>query len=184
MAKIYAFMAPGMEEVECLAVVDVLIRGGMEVNLVSITDSLEVTGSHHVTVKADCLLKDVDWEGADAFFLPGGLPGTTNLGACKPLCDNLVKAFEAGKRLTAICAGPSVLGGLGILKGKTATCFPGFEDKLEGAEYTRQGVVTDGTVTTARGLGYALDLGLELLGLLDSRENAAKIKASIQYDQV
>ena len=106
MAKIYAFMAPGMEEVECLAVVDVLIRGGMEVNLVSITDSLEVTGSHHVTVKADCLLKDVDWEGADAFFLPGGLPGTTNLGACKPLCDNLVKAFQAGKRLAAICAGP------------------------------------------------------------------------------
>ena len=95
-----------------------------------------------------------------------------------------MKAFQAGKRLAAICAGPSVLGGLGILKGKTATCFPGFEDKLTGAEYTRQGVVTDGTVTTARGLGYALDLGLELLGLLDSRENAAKIKASIQYDQV
>ena len=85
MAKIYAFMAPGMEEVECLAVADVLIRGGMEVNLVSITDSLEVTSSHQVTVKADCLLKDVDWEGADAFFLPGGLPGTTNLGAAR-LC--------------------------------------------------------------------------------------------------
>ena len=184
MAKIYAFMAPGMEEVECLAVADVLIRGGMEVNLVSITDSLEVTSSHQVTVKADCLLKDVDWEGADAFFLPGGLPGTTNLGACKALCDRLLEAFQAGKRLAAICAGPSVLGQLGILEGKAATCFPGFEDQLKGASYTRQGVVTDGTVTTARGLGYALDLGLELLGLLDSRENAAKIKASIQYDQV
>ncbi len=182
-AKVYAFMAPGLEEVECLAAVDVLIRGGVEVNLVSITDTLEVTGSHHVTVKADCLLKDVDWENGDAFFLPGGLPGTTNLGACEPLCRQLVKAYQEGKRVAAICAGPSVLGGLGLLKGKKATCYPGFEDKLEGAEYTRQGVVTDGTVTTARGLGYALDLGLELLALLDSPEKAAAVKASIQYDQ-
>ena len=184
MAKVYAFMAPGMEEVECLAVADVLIRGGVEVNLVSITDSLEVVSSHKITVKADCLLKDVDWEDGDVFFLPGGLPGAPNLAACKELGEHLVQAYEAGKRVAAICAGPSVLGGLGILEGKTATCFPGFEDKLTGAEYTRQGVVTDGNVTTARGLGYALDLGLELLGLLDSRENAAKIKASIQYDQV
>ena len=137
MAKIYAFMAPGMEEVECLAVVDVLIRGGMEVNLVSITDSLEVTGSHHVTVKADCLLKDVDWEKGDAFSCredfrepPIWLPASL-------FCGNLVKAFQAGKRLAAICAGPSVLGGLGILNGKTATCFPGFEDKLEGARSIR-----------------------------------------------
>lgn len=183
MAKVYAFMAPGLEEVECLAVVDVLIRGGVEVNLVSVTDSLEVTGSHQVTLKADCLLKDVDWENGDVFFLPGGLPGTTNLGACEPLCSRLVKAYEGGKRLAAICAGPSVLGGLGLLEGKKATCYPGFEDRLTGAEYTMQGVVTDGNVTTARGLGYALDLGLELLALLDSPEKAAAIKASIQYDQ-
>lgn len=100
----------------------------------------------------------------------------------KKLCDALVKQAEAGKRVAAICAAPSVLGGLGLLKGKTATCFPGFEDKLEGASYTYTGVVTDGNVTTARGLGYALDLGIELVKLLIDEDKAMQIKASIQYE--
>jgi len=77
-----------------------------------------------------------------------------------------------------------VLGGLGLLHGKKATCYPGFEEALTGAEYTHQGVVTDGLVTTARGLGYALDLGLELSRLLVGKDIAAKVKAGIQYDQV
>ena len=98
-------------------------------------------------------------------------------------CGALVKAAGEGKRLAAICAAPSVFGELGLLNGKKATCYPGFEEHLKGAVYTSQGVVTDGAVTTARGLGYALDLGIELLSLLTSRENGQAVKDAIQYDQ-
>ena len=119
-----------------------------------------------------------------AFFLPGGMPGTKNLMACKPLCDALVHADAAGKRLAAICAAPSILGQLGLLKDKKATCYPGFEDALTGAKLTGAGVVTDGNITTARGLGYALDLGIELASLLVDRPVALQVKDSIQYDQV
>ena len=99
------------------------------------------------------------------------------------LAKALEKALGEDRRVAAICAAPSVLGGLGFLQGRKATCYPGFEDKLTGAQYTHQGVVTDGLITTARGLGYALDLGIELAGLLVGRETAAKVKAAIQYDQ-
>ena len=91
--------------------------------------------------------------------------------------------YGTNKRIAAICAAPSVLGRLGFLEGRKATCYPGFEDQLTGAEYTKQGVVTDGNITTARGLGYALDLGIELTALLISEDKAKEVKASIQYDQ-
>lgn len=183
MNQVYAFLAPGLEEVECLATVDVLIRGGINVKLVSITDSLEVTGAHHITVKADCRLEDVAWDEAQVLFLPGGMPGTKHLAECRKLTENLTEAYRKGKRLAAICAAPSVLGGLGLLEGKRATCYPGFEDELKGAELQKAGIVTDGQITTARGLGYALDLGLELVKLLVNKETSEKIKKSIQYDQ-
>ena len=153
MAEVYAFLADGLEEVECLAAVDVLIRGGVSVKLISISDRREVTGSHGFRITADAVLDEVDLDGADAYFLPGGMPGTTQLRNCEKLC------------------------------GKKATCYPGFEEHLKGAVYTSQGVVTDGAVTTARGLGYALDLGIELLSLLTSRENGQAVKDAIQYDQ-
>lgn len=183
MAEVYAFLADGLEEVECLAAVDVLIRGGVSVKLISVSDKHEVTGSHGFRITADAVIGEVDLEQADMYFLPGGMPGTLHLGACERLCSALVKAESRGKRLAAICAAPSVLGGLGLLKGKKAVCYPGFEEKLLGAIHTSEGVVTDGNVTTARGLGYALDLGLELLSLLTDSENAAKVKEAIQYDQ-
>ena len=166
MAEVYAFLADGSEEVECLAVADVLVRAGIKVTLVSISNNKEVTGSHGFTIVADTT------------------PGTKRLSECRPLCDALVKANEEGRRLAAICAAPSVLGGLGILKGKTATCYPGFEGALAGANVTGDGVVTDGNVTTARGLGYALDLGLELTRLLLGEKTASHIKTAIQYDQI
>ena len=169
MAVVYAFLADGLEEVECLATADVLIRAGVKVKLVSITGKKEVKGAHGFGI---------------LLFLPGGMPGTKNLMACKPLCDALVQADAAGKRLAAICAAPSILGQLGLLKDKKATCYPGFEDALTGAKLTGAGVVTDGNITTARGLGYALDLGIELASLLVDRPVALQVKDSIQYDQV
>ncbi len=183
-AVVYACMADGLEEVECLAAVDVMIRSGIIVKLVSMTGNPVVTGAHGIRITADILWEDGDPDEADCIFLPGGMPGTAHLAAHKELGETLLRAVSEERRVAAICAAPSVLGGLGLLQGKKATCYPGFEEKLTGAEYTRQGVVTDGLVTTARGLGYALDLGLELAGLLAGRQVAAQVKASIQYDQV
>ena len=134
MAVVYAFLADGLEEVECLATADVLIRAGVKVKLVSITGKKEVKGAHGFGIHADTLLHEIDPMKADLLFLPGGMPGTKNLMACKPLCDALVQADAAGKRLAAICAAPSILGQLGLLKDKKATCYPGFEDALTGAK--------------------------------------------------
>lgn len=184
MAEVYAFLAEGLEEVECLAAADVMARAGIKVTLVSITGKKKVKGSHGFKLKADILLEDADLSKADVLFLPGGMPGTRHLGECKQLCEALIKANEEGKRLAAICAAPSVLGDLGLLKGKKATCYPGWESHLTGASLTGAGVVTDGNITTARGLGYALDLGLELVSLLVSENAAQQIKSAIQYARV
>ena len=182
MKKVYAFIANGSEETECLTVVDVLRRGGIDVTLVSVEDSPAVVSSHNVTITADTTFAQCDFSDADALFIPGGMPGTKRLGAHAGLCRELTNAAQSGKHVAAICAAPSVLGKLGLLKGKRATCFPSFEDALEGATHTSAGVVTDGNITTSRGLGFALDLGLELLALLTTKENAQQIKSAIQYD--
>lgn len=179
--NVFTFVAPGLEEVECLAAIDVLRRCKVDVTLVSITEDRLVTGSHNITILTDSLLSELDWSKADCLFLPGGMPGTLNLGNCKLLCDKLVEFHKEGKYIAAICAAPSVLGKLGILNGKNATCYPGFEDALIGATYQKDGVVVDGNVITARGLGYALDLGLELSALLVDRETANNMKKAIQY---
>lgn len=184
MSKVYAFMANGLEEVECLAAVDVMRRAGVEVTLVSISKERTVVGAHHISIVADALFEEVNCDEADLLFLPGGMPGTINLSQHEGVIKLLCKFNEEGKRLAAICAAPSVLGQLGLLDGKSATCYPGFGDKLIGATYmSRAGVVTDGNVTTARGLGYALDLGLEIVELLCGPEKADEIKNAIQYDK-
>ena len=111
------------------------------------------------------------------------MPGTENLKACGELTAAVEKANRQGRRVAAICAAPSILGFLGLLKGRTATCYPGFEDQLKGASCTSQGVITDGNITTARGLGYALALGIELIRLLQGPQQAQNIASSIQYNQ-
>ncbi|MDK2966374.1 DJ-1 family glyoxalase III [Lacrimispora sp.] len=184
MGKVYAFLADGSEEVELLAVVDVLLRGGQDVKLVSVTGKKNVTGSHGIKLQADVLISQTDLKDGDVLFLPGGMPGTKNLAANEALLNALLEAHKANRRIAAICAAPSILGRLGLLEGKKATCFPGYESELSGASVVRQGVVTDGNITTARGLGYALDLGIELLELLVDKMHARKIKEAIQYDQI
>lgn len=182
MAEVYAFLAEGLEEVECLAAMDVLIRADVKVTLVSVTGTREVIGAHGFCIKTDTLIEEMDLTQADVLFLPGGMPGTKNLALCQILCDGLLEANRAGRRIAAICAAPSVLGMLGILEGKKATCYPGFERKLTGAEVTGAGVITDGNITTARGLGFALDLGLELIALLLDEAAAERVRAAIQYE--
>lgn len=126
----------GFEEIEGLTVVDMFRRAGIPIQTVSISDSLTVTGSHDIKVQADCLLADFDFNTVEMLILPGGMPGTTNLSKCEPLCDALMQFSRQGRYLAAICAAPSILGSLGILNGRVATCYPGFEKKLFGAYIT------------------------------------------------
>lgn len=181
MCKVIVFMADGMEETECLTAVDILRRGGVTVDTVSVSDDIYVTSSHNVTVRADYLFSKADFNSCDMLFLPGGMPGVTNLGRHNGLCALLKEYAAAGKRIAAVCAAPSLLGELGLLKGKSATCYPGFEDKLKGAVYTNADVVTDGNITTGRGLGYSIDLAIEMLSLLKGKAPAEKVSAAIQH---
>lgn len=181
MSKLYAFVADGMEEVECLAVVDIARRGGIQVELISIMGRREVTGSHNITVLADRLFEETVFQPGDVLFLPGGGKGVENLTAHGGLAALLKDAAARGDRIAAICAAPSVLGGLGLLTGRTATSYPTWRDKVPCGHWTDQGVVTDGPFTTARGLGFAIDLGLELVRLLVSPQEALSVKERIQH---
>ncbi len=184
MAKVYAMIADGTEEVECLAVVDILRRNQIDTVLVSVEGRLSVTGSHGVRIAADAVTGDVDLTDADVIFLPGGMPGSEHLSDCNVLIEALHRQADAGKRIAAICAAPGVvLGRHGFLKdGVTATCFPGNEKEFNGGIYTEKGVVTDGNITTARGMGFAIDLGIELVRLLLGEGPAEETKKRIQYN--
>jgi 4-methyl-5(b-hydroxyethyl)-thiazole monophosphate biosynthesis len=180
MSLLYVFLAEGFEEVEALAVVDVLRRAKVETKMISITDNYEVKSSHNISIKADLLIKDADFEKADMIFLPGGIPGTPNLANSSTLVSNIIKFNEEGKYLAAICAAPSIYGELGLLDGKVASCYPGYEDKLKGATYKREKFVTDGNIITGRGMGSAIELGLELVRILVDEETSEDIKKKIQ----
>ncbi len=181
MYKVYAMIADGTEEVECLGVADVLRRAGVNTELVSVGGKT-VTGSHGIVITADRTLDGTDLSVADMLFIPGGIPGTNVLAQCDKLIAAIGAALSDGKRVAAICAAPAlVLGANGYLKGKKAVCFPGYEDKMLGAEVVRGArVVTDGNITTARGLGCALELGVELVRLIVGDKQADDIAAKIQ----
>lgn len=183
MARVYVFLADGFEEIEALTPVDLLRRAGVETKTVSIMDGKRVVGSHQIAVEADLTLEEADFESVQVLVLPGGLPGTTNLGACKLLVEKL-KQFAANeeKKVAAICAAPSVLGENGILQGKKAICYPGWEEKLLGADVQAGAkVVIDGNVITSRGMGTAMDFGLTLVAELTDEETAKKLAAGTQY---
>ena len=181
MRQVYLFLAPGFEEIEALTVVDLLRRASISITTVSISDSLNVTGSHNISVVADTLFSDCDFTDGDMFVLPGGAPGTCNLNAYEPLKNLLRKAFADGKYIAAICAAPMVLGHLGFLEGRKATCYPGFEEHLLGADHTTESVIVDGTIITSRGLGTAIDFSGELIALLLDRSISDQIKKQIIY---
>lgn len=183
MAKVYVFTADGFEEIEGLTVVDLFRRAGAQTQMVSISGSLTVKGSHGIELKADQLFEDIDFQDADLLVLPGGMPGTKHLAAHPGLCDLLKAQAAAGRRVAAICAAPSVLGQLGILEGRKAVCYPGFEDMLTGASVSTKEVETDGNVTTSRGLGTAIPFALELISQLYGEEKAEEIKKSVIYMQ-
>lgn len=181
MKKIAVFFAEGYEEIEGLTVVDLCRRAGIEVEMVSVTDSLQVTGSHQIPVIMDKFLADVNFDELDMIVLPGGMPGTRNLEKVPVLMEQ-VKAFAAdGRYIAAICAAPSVFGHLGVLQGKNACCYPGFEEELTGALVSYNSCEADGHIITARGMGCAIDFGLKIIEKLVNEQKSAEIGSGIIY---
>lgn len=175
----YVFLADGFEEVEALATVDVLRRCGIEVQTVSISYSEEVTGAHGIIVKADKVLDYSMLQDADFLILPGGLPGATNLRDCEALQEVLKRHAAKGGNLAAICAAPMVLGGLGLLEGKEATCYPGFEKYMIGAKPGSLPVVQDGNVITGKGPAFAFAFGLKIAEAIKGKEVARDVAAGM-----
>lgn len=182
MSKLYIFLADGFEEIEGLTVVDILRRAGAEVNTVSIMGKKTIVGSHHITIEADVLFEDCNFSDGDMFVLPGGMPGTLHLGEHQYLAELLKKADQEKKGIAAICAAPSILGDLGLLKGKKAACYPGFEERLTGASVSTESVVTDGHITTSRGMGTAIPFALELVTRMCGKEKADELARGIIYN--
>lgn len=179
MSKLGIFMAPGCEEVEALAVVDLVRRAKIDICMISITDKNTVTGSHNITFFTDATKDEVDYDLLDGIILPGGMPGTLNLEADE-IVQNTIRSFnEDGKMVAAICAAPSVLGEAGLLQGKSACCYPGFEDKLLGAYVETKPVVRDGNIITSRGMGTAVAFGLAIVEYVLGEETANELKAGI-----
>ena len=181
MNKAYIFLADGFEEIEGLTVVDLLRRAEIEICMVSVTGKKQIRGSHGIVVEADELFEQTDFLDASMLILPGGMPGTRHLAAHRELGLLLKQAAAEGKQLAAICAAPSVLVGLGILEGKKAACYPGFEDQLTGAELSREPVVVAGNVTTSRGMGTAIPFALSLIAGIRGQDAADNLAKAIIY---
>lgn len=181
MSKVCIFLGTGFEEIEALTVVDVLRRQQIDITMVSIMQDKVVTGAHQIQVTADALLDEIDFSKVDALILPGGGGGTKQLAACEPLLEQVDAFAKEGRLLCAICAAPSVLGRRGILKGKKATAYPGFEKQLEGAEVLYQPVVKDGNIITGRGMGCSIPFALAVLEQLAGKEAAEKMAEKIIY---
>lgn len=176
-------MANGFEETEFVTPFDYWQRGGVNVTLASISDSLNVVGAHSLAIKANVLLKDVMSAASlaefDAVCLPGGGPGVKNLRASAAVADT-IRAFDAqGKWIFAICAAPLVLSQAGLLKDRKCTCFPGCEDELDCKQFLTDRVVVDGNVITSRGAGTAEEFAFECLAQAVGREISAKIRLQV-----
>lgn len=174
-------MADGCEEIEGLTVVDLVRRAGITIDMISITGSDSFTGSHGIEVKADKTIEIADLNSYDGIILPGGMPGTRNLAAHTGVCDAVKTANAAGKLIAAICAAPSVFGGLGLLEGKKATSYPGFEEEMPGCTYLTERVVVDGNIITSRGMGTAIEFGLAIIEYCMDKATADKLSKGIMF---
>lgn len=174
--KVYLFLANGFEETEAVGTYDALRRADVDACFVSIYDDLQVTGAHDLTLTAKYKIADIKDELVDAIVLPGGMPGATNLYDCETLREMITKHHEAGKIVAAICASPLVLGRMGLLEGKKATSYPGFEEELKGLKkYKEKAAVVDGNIITGRGPAYAFNFGLAIVGELLGYDKAKEV---------
>lgn len=176
---VYVMLADGFEEVEAIEPIDILRRGGVEVQTVGVKGKV-VTGAHGIPVTADIEIGEVDAESMDLLMLPGGA-GHEILDASNAVHSLISYAVAHGIYISAICAAPSILGKKLILEGKKATCFPGYEKYLYGADITGEKAVVDGKIITGKGAGAAADFGFAMLEILKGKETADKIKEIMQY---
>ena len=182
MAKVYVFLADGFEDVEALIPIDVLRRGGADVTTVSVSDLPLVRSAHGVNIEADIMFEQADFADADLLLLPGGMPGASNLYEHEGLCQAVLAQNAEGRRIAAICAAPAVvLGQLGVLNGHCATCYPSFEQMLEGAQYTADLVTVSDNITTAEGPAAAFPFAYELLAQLVSPAVAEQVAEGMRY---
>ena len=181
MSRIAVFFADGFEEIEALTVVDICRRAGIAVEMVSVKEEKEVTGSHGICVKTDVLFDEVDFESLDMLVLPGGMPGTRNLEKHQGLMAQLDSFYAAGKYVAAICAAPTVMGHRDMLKGREACCYPGMEEELTGAEVVFEPVAISDHVITSRGMGCAIPFGLAITSILCGKEKAEELSKGIVY---
>lgn len=183
MKTILVHLATGFEEMEALVPVDIWRRAGFDVFTVSVTGNKIVTGSHNIPVVADLLFEEVVYNDADMIFLPGGMPGASNLDAHTELKKKILEFDQKGKYLAAICAAPLVLGHNNLLKGKKATCFPGYEKELFGATITGSNVEFDGNIITAKGAGVAFEFAMRVVELFKGRDFGLQLAAKMQVSK-
>lgn len=183
--KAALFLADGCETIEALTVADLLFRAGIPCTKVSVNATPVVVTSHSVTVIADTTIDHLNWDEYDMLILPGGIPGTPNLRACRPLMDQIVRFHKEGKTIAAICAAPSIFAELGLLHGVKAACNPSVEQILldNGAELVRENVVTSGNIITSRAMGTAIPFGLALVQHCRGSQTAELLGKNILYYQ-
>ena len=179
MKKAVVFLAEGFEEIEAITIIDIVRRAGICVTVCYLGETPTVSGSHLISVKADKSFFEIDFENQDMIILPGGMPGAMNLNIHKGLKTVLERFNKEQKYIGAICAAPLVLGVNGILKGRQATCYPGFEKYLDGAENVNDGVVLDGHVLTGKGVAYAIAFSLKVVEMLIGKEIADDVSLKI-----
>ncbi|MEG2339057.1 MAG: DJ-1/PfpI family protein [Clostridium sp.] len=179
--KVYVFIAEGFEDIEAVTSIDVLRRAGAEVELVSIMDSLAVKGAWGITINCDSMFTDVNFDNGDMVVMPGGGVGYENLSKHTGVHLVLKKYNEENKWIGAICAAPMVLGEIGLLNGRRATCYPGCEEGLLGANYTAERVTVDGNIITGRGPLAAGDFTLGLVKVLFGEEKVSSLKEEMIY---
>ncbi len=179
--KTYVMIAPGFEVAEAIVPIDIMRRAGIDVQTVSITPYNEVESANGVVIVADSLLEDTDLSDGDLLFLPGGMPGATNLSDCESLRKFILEYNADGKWLAAICAAPLVYGRLGLLNGLNATCYPGFEHELKGANCLKKTVVCDKNFITGCGPGATFALGHALVSALVNKETADTVLQRMMF---
>lgn len=179
--QIYVFLADGFEEIEAIAPIDVFRRAELKVTVVSVSGDQLVQGAHGVSVAADCLFEELSFEGDFTIFLPGGMPGTLNLEKHEGLKELISRQANRGQKIAAICAAPSILGKMGLLEGKEAICYPGFESFLAGATISDEKVVKSGALYTAKGPGVAIDFALKLVAGLKGKEMAETVASGMIF---
>jgi len=179
MNQITIHLAEGFEEIEAVTIIDVLRRAGLNAVTVSVTGNRMVKGSHQIEMKADFLFEEVDYKMGEMIVLPGGMPGSKNLNEHEGLKSQIVEYHKTGKYLAAICAAPIVFGNLGILKGKRAVCYPGYETHLIGAEVRNVSYIIDNNIITGRGVGAALQFSLEIVRIMKGEESAIHLRKAM-----